>query len=153
MAACIFCRIIKGEIPSFKLYDSPKVYAFLDIQPLSKGHALVIPKTHGEKLVDVPDDELAEMLPVAKKLALAVGVKDFNILQNNGRIAHQEVDHVHVHMVKLQYTSNYFDVLALTILTKIPKPNETEGLSVGWPAQKTNMEELKAYYEELKSKM
>ncbi|KAF3079834.1 Adenosine 5'-monophosphoramidase [Orbilia oligospora] len=133
MAACIFCRIIKGEIPSFKLYDSPKVYAFLDIQPLSKGHALVIPKTHGEKLVDVPDDELAEMLPVAKKLALAVGVKDFNILQNNGRIAHQEVDHVHVHM--------------------IPKPNETEGLSVGWPAQKTNMEELKAYYEELKSKM
>ncbi|KAF3160170.1 Adenosine 5'-monophosphoramidase, variant 2 [Orbilia oligospora] len=153
MAACIFCRIIKGEIPSFKLYDSPKVYAFLDIQPLSKGHALVIPKTHGEKLVDVPDDELAEMLPVAKKLALAVGVKDFNILQNNGRIAHQEVDHVHVHMVKLQYTSNYFDVLELTILTKIPKPNETEGLSVGWPAQKTNMEELKAYYEELKSKM
>ncbi|KAF3158441.1 Adenosine 5'-monophosphoramidase [Orbilia oligospora] len=133
MAACIFCRIIKGEIPSFKLYDSPKVYAFLDIQPLSKGHALVIPKTHGEKLVDVPDDELAEMLPVAKKLALAVGVKDFNILQNNGRIAHQEVDHVHVHM--------------------IPKPNETEGLSVGWPVQKTNMEELKAYYEELKSKM
>ncbi|RVD84498.1 uncharacterized protein DFL_006247 [Arthrobotrys flagrans] len=133
MAACIFCRIIKGEIPSFKLYDSPKVYAFLDIQPLSKGHALVIPKTHGEKLVDVPDDELAEMLPVAKKLALAVGVKDFNILQNNGRIAHQEVDHVHVHM--------------------IPKPNEAEGLGVGWPAQKTNMEELKAYYEELKSKM
>ncbi|KAK6505252.1 Adenosine 5'-monophosphoramidase [Arthrobotrys musiformis] len=133
MAACIFCRIIKGEIPSFKLYDSPKVYAFLDIQPLSKGHALVIPKTHGEKLVDVPDDELAEMLPVAKKLALAVGVKDFNILQNNGRIAHQEVDHVHVHM--------------------IPKPNETEGLGVGWPAQKANLEDLKAYYEELKSKM
>ncbi|KAK6345095.1 Adenosine 5'-monophosphoramidase [Orbilia javanica] len=133
MAACIFCRIIKGEIPSFKLYDSPKVYAFLDIQPLSKGHALVIPKTHGERLVDVPDDELAEMLPVAKKLALAVGVKDFNILQNNGRIAHQEVDHVHVHM--------------------IPKPNETEGLGVGWPAQKPNMEDLKAYYEELKAKM
>ncbi|KAK6520411.1 Adenosine 5'-monophosphoramidase [Arthrobotrys conoides] len=133
MAACIFCRIIKGEIPSFKLYDSPKVYAFLDIQPLSKGHALVIPKTHGEKLIDVPDDELAEMLPVAKKLALAVGVKDFNILQNNGRIAHQEVDHVHIHM--------------------IPKPSETEGLEIGWPAQKANLEELKAYYEELKSKM
>ncbi|KAK6360751.1 Adenosine 5'-monophosphoramidase [Orbilia blumenaviensis] len=133
MAACIFCRIIKGEIPSFKLYDSPKVYAFLDIQPLSKGHALVIPKTHGEKLIDVPDDELAEMLPVAKKLALAVGVKDFNILQNNGRIAHQVVDHVHVHM--------------------IPKPNETEGLGVGWPAKQADMDELKAYYEELKSKM
>ena len=51
------------------------------------------------KLHDIPDDELAAMLPVAKKLALAVGATDYNILQNNGRIAHQEVDHVHIHMV------------------------------------------------------
>ena len=56
---------------------------------------LVIPKHHGEKLTDIPDDSLAELLPVAKKIASAVGAKDFNILQNNGRIAHQEVDHVH----------------------------------------------------------
>ncbi|KAF8250112.1 HIT domain protein [Wilcoxina mikolae CBS 423.85] len=132
-AACIFCKIIKGEIPCFKLYESAKVLAFLDIQPLSKGHALVIPKTHGEKLHHIPDDELSELLPVAKKLALAVGAEDYNVLQNNGRIAHQEVDHVHVHM--------------------IPKPNEKEGLSVGWPAQKTDMDKLKALLEELKSKM
>ncbi|CCX16544.1 HIT-like domain-containing protein [Pyronema domesticum] len=132
-AACIFCKIIKGDIPCFKLYESAKVLAFLDIQPLSKGHALVIPKTHGEKLHDVPDDELAELLPIAKKLALAVGAVDYNILQNNGRIAHQEVDHVHVHM--------------------IPKPNETEGLTVGWPAQQTDMAKLKALLEELKPKM
>ncbi|KAF3931704.1 hypothetical protein ABW19_dt0204236 [Dactylella cylindrospora] len=132
-AACVFCKIIKGDIPSFKLFESAKVYAFLDIQPLSKGHALVIPKTHGEKLVDIPDDELEELLPVAKKLALAVGVKDFNILQNNGRIAHQQVDHVHVHM--------------------IPKPNEEEGLGIDWPAKQADMGELKAYWEELKSKM
>ncbi|KAF3918397.1 hypothetical protein ABW20_dc0104786 [Dactylellina cionopaga] len=133
MAACIFCKIIKGEIPSFKLFESTKVYAFLDIQPLSKGHALVIPKTHGATLVDVPDEELAEMLPVAKKLALAVGATDFNILQNNGRIAHQVVDHVHVHM--------------------IPKPNDEEGLGIKWPAKNANMDELKVYFEELKSKM
>jgi diadenosine tetraphosphate (Ap4A) HIT family hydrolase len=63
------------------------------------GPQLVIPKTHGEKLHQIPDDELSELLPVAKKLALAVGAGDYNVLQNNGRIAHQEVDHVHVHMV------------------------------------------------------
>lgn len=98
-----------------KLFESDKTYAFLDINPLSRGHAvrihstrashlinsanvivqLVIPKHHGEKLTDIPDDCLAELLPVAKKIASAVGAKDFNILQNNGRIAHQEVDHVH----------------------------------------------------------
>ncbi|KAK6359582.1 Adenosine 5'-monophosphoramidase [Orbilia brochopaga] len=131
--ACIFCKIIRGEIPSLKLIDTPKVYAFLDIQPLSKGHALVIPKTHGEKLTDIPDDELAEMLPVAKKLALAVGAKDYNILQNNGRIAHQVVGHVHVHM--------------------IPKPNEEEGLVIGWPAKEADKGELSAYLEELKGKL
>lgn len=59
----------------------------------------MIPKTHGDKLHTIPDDELAELLPVAKKLALATGAENYNILQNNGKIAHQFVDHVHVHMV------------------------------------------------------
>ncbi|TGZ82053.1 HIT-like protein [Ascodesmis nigricans] len=132
-ANCIFCKIVKNEIPAFKLLETPKILAFLDIQPLSRGHALVIPKTHGAKLHDIPDDELSEMLPVAKKLATALGVTDYNILQNNGRIAHQFVDHVHVHM--------------------IPKPNETEGLGVKWPMQDTDMDKLKALHEELKSKI
>ncbi|KAI9372070.1 HIT-like domain-containing protein [Aspergillus egyptiacus] len=132
-ASCIFCRIIKGEIPSFKLFESEKVYAFLDIGPLSRGHALVIPKFHGEKLVDIPDEHLTEILPVAKKLAQVTGAVNFNVLQNNGAIAHQVVPHVHFHM--------------------IPKPNETEGLGIGWPQQPTDMDKLKAYYEELKAKM
>ncbi|KAE8373795.1 HIT-like domain-containing protein [Aspergillus bertholletiae] len=132
-AACIFCKIIKGDIPSFKLFESDKVFAFLDIQPLSRGHALVIPKFHGEKLTDIPDEYLNEILPVAKKLAQAADAKDFNVLQNNGTIAHQVVPHVHFHM--------------------IPKPNETEGLGVGWPTQATDMDKLKALHEELKSKM
>ncbi|EGE78175.2 bis(5'-nucleosidyl)-tetraphosphatase [Blastomyces dermatitidis ATCC 18188] len=93
-AACLFCRIVKGEIPSFKLYESERVLAFLDIMPLSRGHALVIPKFHGVKLTDIPDQDLAELLPVAKKLAIASGAVDFNILQNNGRPAHQFVDHM-----------------------------------------------------------
>ncbi|KAL5355188.1 HIT-like domain-containing protein [Aspergillus floccosus] len=132
-AACIFCKIIKGDIPCFKLFESDKVLAFLDIQPLSRGHALVIPKFHGAKLTDIPDEDLTEILPVAKKLAQATGAGDFNILQNNGRIAHQVVDHVHFHM--------------------IPKPNEPEGLTIGWPTQETNMDKLKALHEELKAKM
>lgn len=132
-AACIFCKIIKGDIPSFKLFESDKVFAFLDIQPLSRGHALVIPKFHGAKLTDIPDEDLLEILPVAKKIAKASGATDFNILQNNGRIAHQVVDHVHFHM--------------------IPKPNEQEGMSIGWPSQATDMDKLKALYEDIKAKM
>ncbi|KAI1165300.1 HIT-like domain-containing protein [Nemania serpens] len=163
MASCLFCKIIKGEIPSFKLFESDKTLAFLDIGPLSKGHAvsttthpdtdvfalllvenrdtemnvssiqLVIPKFHGAKLTDIPDDHLSEILPVAKKLVAATGAVDYNILQNNGRIAHQIVDHVHFHM--------------------IPKPNEQEGLGVGWPTKAADMDALKRYFEEVKSKM
>lgn len=102
-----------------KIFESEKTLAFLDIGPLSKGHSvsvlpadltlegnrgdedvansltqLIIPKHHGAKLHDIPDDQLAEVLSVTKRIAIAQGVQDYNILQNNGRIAHQEVDHV-----------------------------------------------------------
>ncbi|KAL2117552.1 hypothetical protein VTJ04DRAFT_7212 [Mycothermus thermophilus] len=133
MASCIFCKIIKGEIPCFKLFESDKTLAFLDINPLSRGHCLVIPKTHGEKLADIPDDYLTEILPIAKKLAIATQANEYNILQNNGRGAHQEVPHVHFHM--------------------IPKPNVHEGLGISWPAQKTDMDKLKALAEEIKTKI
>ncbi|KAI0969062.1 HIT-like domain-containing protein [Xylaria arbuscula] len=133
MAACIFCKIIKGEIPSLKIFESDKTLAFLDIGPLSKGHALVIPKFHGAKLTDIPDEHLSEILPVAKKLATATGATDYNILQNNGRIAHQIVDHVHFHM--------------------IPKPNEKEGLGIIWPTEQADIKELTKYLEEVKSRM
>ncbi|KAF2176387.1 HIT-like protein [Zopfia rhizophila CBS 207.26] len=133
MAGCIFCKIIKGEIPSMKIFESEKTLAFLDIGPLSRGHSLVIPKYHGAKLHDIPDDQLAEVLSVAKKIAIAQGVEDYNILQNNGRIAHQVVDHVHFHM--------------------IPKPNETEGLGIGWPTKAADKSDLIKLLEEIKSKM
>lgn len=132
-----------------KLFESEKTLAFLDIQPLSDGHAvststqskpltifrpspppchqlthtqLVIPKYHGAKLTDIPDDSLAEILSVAKRIAKASGATDYNILQNNGRIAHQMVDHVHFHM--------------------IPKPNQEQGLGVGWPMREVEKSEL-----------
>ncbi|PMD20500.1 HIT-like protein [Hyaloscypha hepaticicola] len=132
-AACIFCKIVKGDIPSLKLFESDKVLAFLDINPLSRGHALVIPKHHGEKLTDIPDDALTEILPVVKRLVKATGAENYNVLQNNGRIAHQEVDHVHFHM--------------------IPKPNAEEGMSIGWPQQKTDFDKLNKLLVEIKAKM
>jgi diadenosine tetraphosphate (Ap4A) HIT family hydrolase len=98
--------------------------------PTSK---LVIPKHHGAKLTDIPDDSLVDILHVLKKIAVATGAENYNVLQNNGRLAHQEVDHVHFHL--------------------IPKPNEKEGLGVGWPAQKIDMDELKKLFEDLKAKM
>ncbi|KAG6017834.1 hypothetical protein E4U43_008599 [Claviceps pusilla] len=131
--SCIFCRIIKGEIPSLKLFESEKTLAFLDIGPLSKGHALVIPKYHGAKLADIPDDHLSEILPTLKKLVNATGAVDYNILQNNGTIAHQEVHHVHFHM--------------------IPKPNQSEGLGITWPSTTADMDKLKALCADIKSRM
>lgn len=66
-----------------------------DIGPCSRGHSLIIPKHHAAKMHELPDDSLADILPVAKKIAIATGATDYNVLQNNGRIAHQVVDHVH----------------------------------------------------------
>ncbi|CEO59859.1 Putative Remark: Hnt1 from S. cerevisiae interacts with the cyclin dependent kinase Kin28 [Penicillium brasilianum] len=162
-AACIFCKIIKGDIPSFKIFESDKVFAFLDIQPLSRGHALVIPKFHGAKLTDIPDEDLLEILPVAKKIALASGATDFNILQNNGSIAHQVVEHVHFHMVNFHQRPfatisrmpllPHTRVYILTIVLQIPKPNEQEGLGISWPAKESDMDKLKALLEEIKSKI
>ncbi|KAJ4387936.1 Adenosine 5'-monophosphoramidase [Gnomoniopsis smithogilvyi] len=131
--ACLFCKIIKGDIPSIKLFESDKTLAFMDINPLSKGHALVIPKHHGEKLSDIPDEHLTELLPIAKKIAIATGAENYNILQNNGKLAHQEVGHLHVHV--------------------IPKPNQEEGLGIGWPQQKVESATLQALADQIKSKM
>ncbi|KAH9919287.1 HIT-like protein [Fomitopsis serialis] len=135
LASCIFCKIVKGEIPSFKLIETESAFSFLDINPLAKGHALVIPKYHAEKLHDVPDEHLKDLMVIAKKIAVAQGFVDYNILQNNGRIAHQEVDHVHFHV--------------------IPKPSatDTEGLVIGWPQQKLSMDELSKLHEEIKGKL
>ncbi|QRV77182.1 HIT domain-containing protein [Ceratobasidium sp. AG-Ba] len=118
-----------------KLLETQLSYAFLDIGPLSRGHCLVIPKYHGEKLHDIPDEYLADALPVAKKLAIATGATDYNILQNNGKIAHQVVPHVHFHV--------------------IPKPAVTdeEGLVIGWPAKQLDKEELQKTFEEMKSRL
>ncbi|TFK23622.1 HIT-like protein [Coprinopsis marcescibilis] len=135
LASCIFCKIIKGEIPSYKLIETEFSFSFLDIGPLSKGHALIIPKYHAEKLHELPDEHLTDVLPIAKKIAAAQGVPDYNILQNNGRIAHQEVPHVHFHV--------------------IPKPStsDDEGLVIGWPVKKFEKDEMEKIYDAIKQKL
>lgn len=99
----IFFKIIKGEIPSHKIYEDDKVFAFLDIGPLSTGHTLVIPKEAVATLDQLSDDSAAAIGRVLPRLCRAVmkatGAKDFNILQNNGANAHQVVMHVHFHII------------------------------------------------------
>jgi len=100
---CIFCAIAEGEIPSFKVYEDELVLAYLDINPFTKGHTLVIPKAHSEGLLDTDDATLATIIARVKKVAAhlkaALPCDGFNILQNNGEAAGQTVKHVHFHIV------------------------------------------------------
>ncbi len=100
---CIFCKIAAGQIPCHKIYEDEDVLAFLDVNPLSAGHTLVIPKTHNQTLDEVSEDVAAKIGRVLPRLSRAVkqatGINAWNILQNNGSEAHQAVDHVHFHII------------------------------------------------------
>ncbi len=99
----IFSKLIAGEIPCERIFENDLVFAFLDINPLAEGHTLVIPKRAVERLEDLNEDEAAELgrqLPiVARKVMTAVGAPAYNVLQNNGSPAGQEVPHVHFHII------------------------------------------------------
>lgn len=100
---CIFCKIINGEIPGTKVYEDDKFVAILDISQLAYGHTLVIPKTHYANIYEMPADLLAEMIVVVQKLAKqitkALDAEGCNILNNNGPLAGQTVNHFHVHII------------------------------------------------------
>ncbi|KAI9566222.1 HIT-like protein [Boletus coccyginus] len=115
LATCAFCRIVKGETPSLKLDETELSYAFIPLPPLTESHALIIPKDHAVKMHELPDEYLADAITVAKKIAINQGLENYNILQNNGRVAYQTVDHVHFHVIS--------------------KPDENSGLVVHWPPQ------------------
>jgi len=99
---CVFCKIIKNEIPCTKLFENKKVLAFLDINPATKGHALIIPKAHYENIYEIPENDLKEVISVVKKIAIAakkaLNAKGINILQSNERVAGQVVFHLHFHV-------------------------------------------------------
>jgi histidine triad (HIT) family protein len=103
MAETVFSKILRGEIPSHRVYEDAHVLAFLDVNPLSRGHTLVIPKEPAETIDQLSDDAAAaigRVLPrIARAIVAATGAADFNILQNNGALAHQAVQHVHFHII------------------------------------------------------
>jgi len=120
MAETIFAKILRGEIPCHRVYEDDKVLAFLDVNPISRGHTLVIPREPAETVDKLSDDAAAaigRVLPrIARAVLAATGATAFNVLQNNGAMAHQAVMHVHFHI--------------------IPKHDDGSGLGIGWKAQK-----------------
>lgn len=118
MAQTIFTKILAGEIPCHRVYEDEHVLAFLDINPIARGHTLVIPKEPAETLDRLSDDAAAAIgraLPrISRAVIAATGTRAFNVLQNNGPSAHQAVFHVHFHI--------------------IPKWDDGTGLGIGWKA-------------------
>jgi len=102
-ADCIFCKIIAGEIPSFKLFEDENTLAFMDINPASTGHALVIPKEHAADVYSVSESAISQTVRTAKMIALAIdrtlNPEGLNLLQANGPAAAQSVMHFHMHVL------------------------------------------------------
>jgi histidine triad (HIT) family protein len=125
MADTIFAKIIAGHIPCHKVYEDDRVLAFLDINPLTRGHTLVVPKEPAETLDRLSDESaaaLGRVLPrICRAVIAATGVAQYNVLENNGAGAHQAVFHVHFHI--------------------IPRPNQNEGLGIAWAARSLDSKE------------
>jgi histidine triad (HIT) family protein len=120
MADTVFGKILRGEIPCHRIYEDERVLAFLDVSPLSRGHVLVIPKEAAATIDKLSDESAAAIGRVLPRLSRAVlaatGATAFNVLQNNGTLAHQAVHHVHFHI--------------------IPKYEDGSGLGIEWPTGK-----------------
>ena len=116
MSDCLFCKIIDGQIPSLKVYEDEHVFAFMDIMPLTKGHTLLIPKTHCKDLFEMPEEVARNLYAAAPKVANAIKTAfnpvGMNTVNNNGAAAGQTVFHYHLHL--------------------IPRYDEKDGLQVAW---------------------
>ncbi|MBI4050273.1 MAG: HIT family protein [Candidatus Doudnabacteria bacterium] len=124
MKECIFCKLIAGELPSFRVYEDQDFVAFLDIHPVATGHTLVVPKAHSHDIEDTAEEVFVELMKRVKKIgqamAKALGVPGYNVGINNGRSAGQLVDHIHAHI--------------------IPRKGEGDGL-LPWPGREKVAEE------------
>lgn len=103
MEDCIFCKIIKGDVPSYKIYEDEKTYAFLDIAGDAVGHTLVIPKAHCTNVLDCADDDLKATIAAVKKIAKHYvedcGYDGVNVINASGKAAQQSVFHLHFHII------------------------------------------------------
>ncbi len=101
--SCIFCKIVRGEIPSAKVFETNDAIAFLDIHPVNQGHVLLVPKHHHPHLVELPEpiaSHIGSLLPrLCRAIQAATGADGFNVIINNGQAAGQTVDHGHWHII------------------------------------------------------
>lgn len=100
---CLFCKIVKGEIPSHKIYEDDSVLAFLDILPRSQGHTVVVPKKHAETILDLSADEMGPLFNGVRKVTRMLKDKlephGFTIGINHGKVSGQAIDHLHIHII------------------------------------------------------
>ncbi|PIR47691.1 HIT family protein [Candidatus Uhrbacteria bacterium CG10_big_fil_rev_8_21_14_0_10_50_16] len=112
MQDCIFCKIVRGELPSIKVYEDTHVLAFMDIEPVAVGHVLVIPKEHAKNLYDASEESMTRAFRVAHRIgpsvANAVGAEGFHLTMNNGEAAWQTVFHPHLHILP-RYQGDHHD--------------------------------------------
>ena len=125
---CIFCKIINGEIPCYKVYEDDKVLAFLDISQASKGHTLIVPKTHFANMLECDEETVAYMYKIANKLGNQIvnslGAKGMNILTNINEVAGQTVKHFHIHL--------------------LPRYNDEDGVKIDFISSNPSKEDLES---------
>ena len=123
MEECLFCKIIKGEVPSYKIYEDDYTYAFLDISNDANGHILVIPKKHSTNVLDADDEILAHVMTTVKiisnHLVNNCGFDGVNILNANGKSAEQSVFHLHIHIIPRKNEDN------MRVFPNLPKNKES----------------------------
>ena len=132
MEECIFCKIISTEIPASIVYEDDHVLVFMDIRPVTKGHLLVIPKTHAQLIMQLDDEIGARLFPVVMKMDRALrqlpGVKDISVHIADGPAAQQEVPHVHIHLIP-RYENDNFGLRFPDGYGKMAKPEELTTLA------------------------
>lgn len=133
---CIFCKIVAGDIPCFKLYEDGATLAFMDINPVHPGHALAIAKGHYPDLFEIPEAAVAATVVTAQKIARAVRATlapaGMNLLQCNGRAAAQSVPHFHVHI--------------------LPR-HDDDGVPLNWGLQPGDKDEIGALAETIRARL
>jgi histidine triad (HIT) family protein len=138
MEDCIFCKIIKGEIPSVKIFENKNIFVFLDVEPLSEGHCLIVPKKHSQDIFDTDKSVLQEIISVIQDLSeimkKKLGAEGVNIFNNSGKSAEQGVFHLHFHIVPRYKEDGLKTVECLSA-----------------KAKKSNLEELKKIAEKFNS--
>jgi len=104
--SCVFCKIARKEAPAKIVYEDDKVIAFMSIQPINVGHTLVVPKTHYDNVYEIPEDEIAYLYKIVKKITHAVknavNAEGIRIVQNNGAAAGQVIFHLHAHIIPMR---------------------------------------------------